>query len=245
MAKTGGLGDNLYADGYNLSGDINALDKISGSVAPLDVTGIDKSAVERIGGQRDGSIDFTAFYNDATAQEHLRLSTLPTTDVSLMYCRGTALGSNAAMLVGKQLNYDMTRGQDGTLTLKVSAVANGYGLEWGQLLTAGQRVDTTGTNGTGVDFVTVSTALGWQAYLHVFALTGTNVVLTLQDSADNAAFANLTGGAFTSATGIGVQRLAGGATATVRRYLRVVSSGVFTSATFAVSFVRNATSVSF
>jgi hypothetical protein len=245
MPKSSGLGDNLYCDGYNLSGDISAVDKIIGGPKPLDVTGIDKSAIERIGGERDGAIDFTAIYNDATGQEHLRLAALPTTDVSLMYCRGTTLGSNAACLIAKQIDYDMTRSNNGMLTLKVSAMANGYGLEWGQLLTAGRRTDTVGTNGTGVDYVTVSTAFGWQAYAHVFALTGTNVVLTIQDSADNITFANLAVGAFTSATGVTTQRLVGGATDTVRRYLRVVSSGVFTSATFAVMLTRNATAVSF
>ena len=48
MAKTSGLGDNCYVGGYDLSGDIGSLGKISGSVATIDVTGINKSAFERI-----------------------------------------------------------------------------------------------------------------------------------------------------------------------------------------------------
>jgi len=111
--------------------------------------GIDKGAMERILGIRDGGIDYKAFFNpDATTGVHARLSTLPTTDQIITYCRGTTLGSPAACLVAKQLNYDPKRGNSGEINFDVSSVANGYGLEWGQLLTAGKRTDTTATNGT-------------------------------------------------------------------------------------------------
>ena len=245
MSKQSGLGDALYIDGRDLSGDIGALKSIRGGPAPLVVTGIDKSAPERLGGLRDGAIEYTGFFNDASLQLHSLAKALPTTDEQLTYCRGTILGNPAASLVAKQLNYDGTRGADGSLTFDVSAQANAFGLEWGQQLTAGKRTDTAPTNGTGVDFVTASTAFGWQAYLHVFDVVGTSVTVTLQDSADNASFANLTGGGFVAATGIRVQRLEGGRTATVRRYLRAITSGTFSNAVFAVMFVRNDTSVVF
>lgn len=246
MTKTSGLGDNLYVGGYNLSGDIGSLESISGSVATLDVTGIDKSAYERIGGLRDGDIAFTSFFNPASSQAHPALSALPTADVVLTYARGTVLGNTAACLVGKQINYDPTRADDGALTFKVDAEANGYGLEWGTQLTAGLRTDTTATSpATGVDLTTVSTAFGWQAYLQVTAVTGTSVTVTLQDSADNSSFTNLTGAAFTAATGVTTQRLQGGSTATVRRYLRAITTGTFTVGTFSVVFVRNPAAVTF
>jgi len=77
------------------------------------------------------------------------------------------------------------------------------------------------------------------------AFTGTSVTATIQDSADNSTFATLTGGLrFTAATAAGVQRLQGGRTATVRRYLRVATTGTFSSATFSVVFVRNKNTVS-
>lgn len=254
MAKTAGLGDNLYVAGYDISGDILSLGKISGSLATLDVTGIDKSAYERIGGRRDGVIETVSAFNPdsvaggaSTNQEHFVWSQLPSTDVHLMYCRGTTLGNPSACMVAKQINYDPTMGQDASFTFAVHAQANAYGLEWGTLLTAGKRTDTTATNGTGVDFTTVSTSFGWQAYLQVFSVTGTSVTVTIQDSADNLSFAGLTGGAFTAVTapGPGVQRLAGASNATVRRYLRVVTTGTFSNAVFSVMFVRNLTAVSF
>src|SRR4249920_1025095 len=126
MAKTSGLGDNLYVGGYDLSGDIGAVDTISGPINPLDVTAINGSAYGRIGGLRDGLIEFTSFFNTAAGQAHPRLSLLPTADTQLTYARGTTLNNPAACLVAKQVNYDPTRGTDGSFTFKVSAVGNAY-----------------------------------------------------------------------------------------------------------------------
>jgi hypothetical protein len=245
MAKQSGLGDNLYVAGYDLSGDIGSLETISGRLALLEVTGIDKSAFERIGGEREGSLAYSAFFNDAAGQEHPRLSLLPTADQIATYCRGTTLGKPAACLVGKQLNYDGNRTQAGAFAFKVNAESNGFGLEWGNQLTAGKRTDGTATNGTSVDFAAAQAgAYGLQAYLHVFAFTGTSVTVKVQDSADNSAFADIPGAAFTAAAGITSERIAVSAV-TVRRYLRVVTTGTFSNAVFAVTVVRNDTAVTF
>ncbi|MGA5116851.1 hypothetical protein [Streptomyces pseudogriseolus] len=152
MAKTSGLGDNYYVGGYNVSGDINSLGKIGGGPNPLEFTGIDKSAYERKGGLRDGSIEFVSYFNPSAGQAHPVLAALPTTDIHTMYMRGTAIGNDAACLVGKQANYDGTRADDGGFTFQAQVLANGYGLEWGTQLTAGLRTDSSATNGTGVAF---------------------------------------------------------------------------------------------
>lgn len=248
MAKQSGLGDNLYIGGYDLSCDVGSLSRISGGNTPLDVTGICKSAFERLGGLRDGGIDFTAYFNDATGAAHDTLADLPTADVMVTYARGTTLGNPAAAMIAKQVNYDGTRAPDGSFTFTVNAVANGYGLEWGKQLTAGKRTDTTATNGTSVDFGTGSTSFGLQAYLQVFEFSGTSVTVKLQESSDNGsgdAFADVTGGAFTAATGVTTQRIATSASQTVERYLRVVTTGTFTNAVFSVVVVRNDTAVVF
>lgn len=240
MGKTSGLGDQLLIGGVNLGGDLQSLGRIGGGNTPLPSTDITQSAMSRLLGEIDAGIDMVSYFDPAAGASHATFSALPTADTLVTYAHGYALGAPAASLPGKQINYDGTRGQDGSFTLAVNAVSNGFGLEWGNTVSAGLQTDTAGTNGTGVDLTTVSTAFGWQAYLHVTALTGTNVVVTLQDSADNASFSNLTGGAFTSVTTPPAwQRLAGATNATVRRYIRVVTSGTFTSATFFVMFVRN------
>lgn len=248
MAKQSGLGDNLYVAGYDLSGDIQALSNISGGVAPLDVTAINKSAMERIGGLRDGAIEAVSYFNPAENQAHDRFSSLPTADVIVTYCRGTTLGNPAACLVGKQIDYAGSRAADGAFTFNVSAQANGYGLEWCTQMTAGKRSDTEATEGTSVDFGAAGTN-GFQAYLHIFSLTGDDITVKIQESSDNDPggegdeFADVTGGSFTEATGITSERIA--KTGNVERYLRVVTTGTFTECTFAVALNFNETAVTF
>jgi len=245
MSKSGGMGDNFYVDGYDLSGDINSLSRIGGGPAMFDMTGIDKAAFERQGGLRDGSIEWVTYMNDSVGQAFDRLSNLPTSDVVVAYFRGTALGNQAASCVAKQVNYDPTRGADGDLKFAVQATSNGYGVEWGTQVTAGKRSDTTATSpATGVDFLAAS-SFGWQAYLQVFSFTGTSCTVTLQDSANNSAFAGFTGSAFVAATAIGTQRIAGTPTSTVRQYVRAITTGTFSECTFAVMFVKNESLVAF
>jgi hypothetical protein len=252
--KTSGLGDNFYLAGYDMSGDIGSI-SLSGGPATLDVTGIDKSAHERIGGLRTGSMSWKAFFNPGLGLTHDKLAALPTADVHCMYMRGTTLGNPAACQVSKQINYDGTRGDSGEFTFAVEAQCNGFGLEWGQQLTAGKRTDTTATNGTGVDFGLGSPPLfngsglfGAQFYLQVFAFTGTSVTVKIQESGDNGVgdtWADVTGGGFTAATGVTTQRIATSSSQTVERYLRAVTTGTFSNAVFAVTAVRNDTAVAF
>lgn len=245
MAKQSGLGDNFYVDGYNLSGDVTSVDKIYGGPTASPITGIDKSAMERVGLLRDGGIDVTTWFNDAALAEHVALRALPDTDTIVTYARGTTLGNPAACCVAKRISYDPTRAADGGLSFKVAAVANGYGVEWGTQLTAGVRSDTTATNGTSVDFGAAGSN-GGQAYLQVFSFTGTSVTVKIQSSSDNGgsdAFSDVSGLGFTAATGRTTQRLA--VTGALERYLRVVTTGTFSAATFSVVFVRNDTAVSF
>lgn len=247
MAKESGLGDQLYIDGYDLGGDIQSLSGLHGGPAALDVTPITKSAFVRIGGLRDGGLSFVSYFDPAAGASHPRLASLPTTDVQVMYLHGTVQGNDAACLIAKQLNYDGTRGADGSFTFNVQAVANSYGLEWGNQLTAGIRQDTTATSPATGWNSGASASFGWQAYLQVFAFTGTSATITLQDSADNSSFAGFTGSAFTAATAIGTQHLISSSnTATVRQYIRVITTGTFTVANFAVVFVKDTSaSVSF
>lgn len=239
MAKQGGMGDHLLVDAFDISGDIGSLGRIAGGPAPLEVTAIDKYGPERIGGVRDGGIDFQSWFNPTLLTgEHAVLKTLPYGDRQVTYCRGFGLGSQAASCVAKQINYDPSRGTDGSLTLAIQTQANAYGLEWGLQLTPGLRTDTAATNGASIDNL-AATAFGLQAYLHVTAFTGTSVTVAVQDSADNATFANVTGAVFTAATAPGVQRISIANNATVRRYLRIATTGTFTNAVFLVNVVRN------
>lgn len=242
MTLQGGMGDNLWVDGRDVSGDIASVQG-SSPLTVQDTTPISLFAHRRQGLLHDGNLNHVAFWNPGVAADtaHSVFKTLPTADRSVQYCRGTALGGHAASMIAKQIGYDGNRPNDGSFTLAVNAVANGYGLEWGQMLTPGKLTQVAAGNGTSVDTGVVSTAFGWAMYLHLFAITGTSVTVKVQDSANDSVWADITAATFVAATTAGTsQRVSAGptSTATVRRYLRIVSTGTFTSATFGVNFVR-------
>lgn len=234
----------LFVAGYDLSGDINSFGGIQGGNAPLDATDITQSANARMGGRRSGSVQFTAFFDDATGQAHPRLGSLPTGQQDVMGLVGRAIGGAAFNLRSRQLNYDGSRDTEGNFLFTVDAQSDGYGLEWGEQLTAGRRLESAATNGASLDGA-ASSSFGWQAYLQVFALTSGTPTIKLQDSADDSTFADLSGGGFGTITANSTVRLAGGATDTIRRYVRVATTGTFAGLDFAVALVRNATATVF
>jgi hypothetical protein len=227
VAKQSGLGDNLYVAGYDLSGDIGSLGAI------------------------DGRLEFVSFFNPATDRAHPRLKLLPTADVLISYLRGTALGGQAACLIGKQANYDPSRGNDGSLTFAVQALANGYGLEWGVQLTAGKQTSNGAGNLAALNTSLGTLAFGYQAYLQVFSFTGTSATITIQHSTDdgsgdpyaaidaNADFTVVTAAPFTER----IQSVS--RTTPVEQWQRINLAGTYSSLVFAVIIVVNRTAVAF
>jgi len=172
MTKRSGLGMGAVYGGYDLANDLGSL-TIHGGPSPIILTGIDKSAFERIGGLLDGAIDLGAFFNDATARAHPVFSAITAADRQMIAFLASTIGASAACMIGKELDYAGTRAADGSLKYAVPHPANGYGLEWCELLTAGIRTDTTATNGTSLDSGLVpGTSTGWAAYLQVLDRPG-------------------------------------------------------------------------
>lgn len=242
MTKQSGLGDNFYVDGFDISGDVTSLDNIASPRAVLEVTGIDKSAMERLHGLKDGVIEGTCWFNDAASGSHTVLKNPPATNSILSYFRGTAIGNPAASLVTKRTSYDMTRGDDGSLTFSFQGQGNNFGgLEWGYQLTAGKRTDGSATNGSAFDQASASPgAFGGQLWVHLFAFTGTSVTIKVQESSDNAgdAYADVTGATTGALSAVGAIRVATGAI-NVERYVRLVTTGTFSNAVFAAQWLRN------
>jgi hypothetical protein len=247
MAKRSGLASSLYIAGYSLGNDIGAVDEIGGGPEPIDVTGLDKSAHERIGGIRDGRMSFTAFFNPSTDKAHDRLSDLPTADVIMTLALTPGVGSIGApscSLVAKQLNYDGARGDDGSFTFKVDAVANGYGIGWGETLTPGISFLSGAASTTSLDYGAAvgTTNFGLQAWLHCFTFTGTSATVAIQGSSDNGAgdaWADITGAVFTTVTGITSERIQTSRTQAVERYLRVNVTGTFSTCWLAIQVAKN------
>jgi hypothetical protein len=84
-------------------------------------------------------------------------------------------------------------------------------------------VAAAGGNTTGMDWTAASTAGG---SLTVHATASSTLNVKLQDSADNATFADVAGGSLTFVTGRGSQRLV--FSGTIRRYTRVLWTGTGT-----------------
>ena len=248
MAKQTGLGDNFYGGGNDLTGDVASIETIGGGPEALNITDISQSGFDRAGGKRSGGISWTAWFNTAAEKTHAGRSALPTTDVQVMYFRGTTVGNAAAAVVAKQINYDPTRNADGTLQFNIDAESNAFGLEWGTMLTAGVKTDSGAANGTGDDSGAGSTSFGLQAYLQAFDFTGTDVTVKLQESQNDGSpdsYADVTGGGFTQITTDGPkqERIATATNLTVERWIRAITitTGGFSDFDFAVMFVRNAT----
>lgn len=237
MGKQAGLGQRLLVGGYDISGDIQALDSVAGTVNLGDNTDITQSAHNRIALLRDGSMAASAYFDAANA--HPVLSALPTADAGVSYLLGTTLGNAAACQVSKQVGYDPTRGADGSLVLKTQFQANGFGVEWCEQLTAALRTDTTATAGSPFDDGASST-FGGQAYLQVTAFTGTSVTVKIQHATTSGgSYSDIL--AFAAVTAAPAwQRISVSNSTTINEFLKVTTTGTFTSAVFSVAFRRNA-----
>jgi len=239
--KSSGLGDHFAFGGYLIGGDVQQV-SMHGGIATIDSTDITQSAHSRLPGLRDGEIALTAFMNPSAGAEHAAFSPLSTSDIIATYLRGQAIGNPILCQQSLQLDYDPARAANGALTEKVTCQADRYGQEWGIQLTPGPRTDTSATDGSSYNQGGAA-SYGAQAYLQAIALTGTDVTVTIQHSADNSSWSTLM--AFTEiVSGNGnlppsAQRIT--ASGTVDQYLRVITttSAGFTSFRFICAIVIN------
>jgi hypothetical protein len=241
MTKSSGLAAGLLVGAFDVSGDTGAISAIEYGTGQLDVTGLDKSAPERLHGVRFGRIGWTSFFNDATGQAHEALSVLPDTDTAVTYMHRRVLGAPTFSMLAKKLQYNGDRAADGMFTFDVDAVANGFGLDMGHLLTAGVATSTGAESLTGFDDgAGAATAFGLQAFLHVTAFTGTSATITIEDAALLAGpYAAVPGAAFTAVTGATAERIETSRTETVDEFLRVTITGTYTNLVFAVGVEPN------
>lgn len=252
MAKQSGLGDNLYVHGIDASGDVGAVNTISGKKALFDVTAINASAPERIGALGDGEISWNAFFNDGAAANRAaaagstfyQFSSLPTTDIVVTYNRGTTLGNPAACLSAKQINHDATRGADGSLMFTVQSLASaGSPLDWCKQVTAGKITHSSASTSTGyID--TAGTTSGGVGYLQFFSRATGTPTFVIQHSSDTTNGTDGVWATLLTFTGTGGATAFGErkeVTGTVNKGIRAQTTGTFTNAVFAMAFRRGTT----
>lgn len=219
MAKVSGIGDYLFVNSTDISGDVGSITAINVTRELLRVTSITKSAEERILGRADGEISFAAFHNSGTGA-HSVLSAIGTADCIVSVAQGATTGNPAASLPAKKVDYNTTLGDDGSLVHTSTAKANGAAVEWGVQQSAGTASFAGTAQGGTVDGAAQSTN-GGAAYLHIFSIGGGTATFSIQDSSDGSTgWANVTGLAFTASSTATSERVATAAGATIKRYTR-------------------------
>lgn len=125
MAKESGLGwttcsvDNSAGTAKAIKNDVTSL-QFATPRGVQDITGIDKSAYERLLLLADFSITLNCIFNDATDQMHDVFKTVPSTSVA----RTTTLTVSGQTLANEVLytDYPVNRGDDGALTAAIPGV---------------------------------------------------------------------------------------------------------------------------
>lgn len=239
MAKEAGLGDRLFVNGYDLSGDVGSIQTLTHTIAEQDVTGINKSATERLQLLRDGELSFATYFTGDTSDTnnehaHERLRNLATS-ANCTYFRGTTQGGAGAGLVCNQFQYQLARGQDGSLLGSVNAkVSGGVATEWGYILDVDAVRTSAGNQTNGLDLGASHGIDDMAFYLHATAFTGTSVTLIIQQD-DNSGFSSATTyGSFTAVSAAhSYQRLeVAGAPERYNRWR--ANAGTFSSVTFSI-----------
>lgn len=231
MAEQAGYTLTIVANEFDVSTYNNQLNLVVNRQA-VNTSGFGDADKEYIAGQVDGTYSLVGTWNDDTAAD-LEHSTNLGLEIVYTACpAGMATAGNAAWLWnGLQNQYGIPANTNDAV--RHNLAGNSPNTRMG-----GQLVHTLSTASVGqtasVDG-TASSTFGGVGHLHVTAFSGTNIVATLEDSANDVTFATLA--AFTSATGVGAERIT--FAGTVERYVRVDVSGTFTSATIAVAFARN------
>ena len=241
MAKSSGLNVWLYVDGNDLSGDANSLGAVGYANELYDVTTLDSSATARLLGKVDGTMSVNGYFDTAAGKIHAVLTgnsgKLLTADVNVLVPLGADAGDPAYGLIAKEAEFNTDRTDAGPITVTSSFAGNGFGPEFGEMMTAHDDTHSSAGSGTVVDSGASSTN-GGAAYLHVFSLASGSVTVNLQESTSS-------GGSYSNFVTFSTVAAAAAPTAervtmsgTVQRYIKVTTTGTFSNAVIAVGFAR-------
>ena len=242
MAKVNGLNVRLYVEGYDLSGDANALNGLGYTSELLDVTTLDVEAKKRIVGIADAEISVDAWFDAASNRSHAVWTSnsgkQPTADQEVLIPMGSAVGDPCVGLISKQGTYSTTRSPGSAISANVTyTTSNGAGLEFGTMLTAHDDTHSSAGSGTVVDGG-AATSNGGAGYLQVLSVASGSVTVNLQESTSS-------GGSYSNFMTFSTVATAGAPTSerltmegTVQRYIKVTTTGTFSDAKIAVGFTR-------
>lgn len=226
----------IYLNGFNLSGWLKEFQS-SFSVDTAETSTFGNTFKTYVPGLSDGTFTASGIYDgDTNAVDVIMLATLQATkdDIVAYLPQGDGLGNPAKCFASMSTSYQVTSSIGDVSTVQLQGQSQ-VGSESGLLLHA-MGAEATPGNGTSVDQTVVSTSAGWSSYIQV--ISGTDLVVKIQDSANNSTWADLSGAVFPEFDARGGARIYNFGTAVVRRYVRAIWTG---TGTFQVMFNRKLT----
>jgi len=242
MAKESGLNVRLYVNGYDLSGDANALDGLGYTQELFDTTTLSQSTVSRIAGRTDGSCSVSAYFDAASAHIHAVMTAnsgaIPTTNQNVLIPLGGSVGSDATGFIAKEGDYAVSGAIGSPVTVSATYSVDGVEPAMATMVTAHDDAVTSSTSGTAVDDSASSSDGGsWFYQILSFSAVGGNARwhINLQHSSDNSTYTDVSSA---TVTGIGAARTE--FTGTFNRYVknRVVMDASSGALTFAIGYIR-------
>ena len=243
MEKSSGLGQALFVQGYDISTDASALDGAGYNQEMLEITGIDKSATERVAGRLESTITVNGWFDNADDKAHEAYTVsnkLPTGDRAVTYLLGTAISEPALFLNAKQASYDTTNSPGNALATTAmfssTASVSGFdGVAFGVMLDVPTTYSST-TNGSTVD-QSASSAAGSVACLQFISGSSvSSLVAKVQHSSDGGSWSDIITFSTISANTPTAEILS--MEGTVNRYVRVQYTLSGTNAKCQMSFHR-------
>jgi len=234
-----GKNTSVYLGAIDLSGYLDSMD-LSADADFADTTTFKATWKAGLVGVVGAKVDYTGLYDPGEVQLG-QLITSETPNV-LTYCPGgdAAIGDRARLVNARETQWSNGAPVGGVVNIKGSFTSDGIVGIGDVLHPLGE--DTNTTTGAEKDDAAATTT-AWTAHLHVILVDGGSWVVKLQDAASSGSYSDLTGGAFTAATGATAERLQGAAGSTLRRYVRYVATRTGGSAgdgiTFALAYSRN------
>ena len=124
MAKTSGITTTLTVAGNDISNDVNSI-TVDTPYGEQDITGLDKSAVERLLLRADASGTVNGVFNTAASKSHATFKTPGSKTFVIGFPGATAT------FTANTTNYAVSMGADGSLTWAVNYNLNsGTALAW-------------------------------------------------------------------------------------------------------------------
>lgn len=232
MAVRSGIGQRYCLEGYDLTGDVGAMEEFNLIHDVIAATSIDKQAMVRLAGHVAGAHRFQHFFNDADNQVLEAVGQhVATNRVALWVLSGAtpAIGDPAFGMVIKQVQSQWTRGSDGSYTGSTGGPTADFPVEDCIMLTSGQDTHASASSNASYDNGAQATA-GAVCYIQFQERDSGTPTFVFEDSANDSTWGTLLSMTTTGGTAPHAERAT--VTGTVERYLRITTTGTFVNADF-------------